>query len=369
MKLNWIITALFTISSISFVFGQAFVWPGDVNDNGITNFVDAQLIGSAFGISGPPRSFSDQGSEWSEKLIDELWGIELPNGIDASFADCNGDGVIDYFDFFIVHENFGLTHPPVMDDSFETGEPGSDPSVQFDTSFFQFPFFEGSFGLVPITIGTDDVPLEDFQSISLRIFYDENIINPENIFFDFSDEFLENTVWNFSETVVGDGEINIVVTSVLPTIPFSPFSGAFGAVSFIIEEDVIGNGEVEHLTTLGIDRLKFYNSNFDDVPMNADTVNLTIQTFTTDIDPIEKEAFKISPNPAMDRLSLKGIPSNEIEYIEVINNLGIRTRIKELEGINNSEASLTISGLEAGLYYLQIQLKSGTSQLKKFIKL
>ena len=103
------------------------VWPGDVNNNGIVNNVDYLYWGYSYGMVGAPRMLSEQGINFEEKTVDTPWGINLPGlAIDASFADCNGNGFVGDFEdeAAIINENYGLTHGVVNPDNIEVGTMG-----------------------------------------------------------------------------------------------------------------------------------------------------------------------------------------------------------------------------------------------------
>ncbi len=88
-------------STISVILSARCIWPGDTDDNGIVNAVDALSIGIALGSSGPARADS---GEWQ--------GQANPNWPDENlaYADANGDGVVDSTDLEIVFANYGQTH-------------------------------------------------------------------------------------------------------------------------------------------------------------------------------------------------------------------------------------------------------------------
>ncbi len=70
------------------------VWPGDANNNGIANAVDALYIGVAYGTEGPERD--DATTDWEAQPF-ELWGAAFPDGTNYGYADADGDGEIDAY--------------------------------------------------------------------------------------------------------------------------------------------------------------------------------------------------------------------------------------------------------------------------------
>jgi hypothetical protein len=79
------------------------VYPGDTNNDGFVNESDVLPLGIYFFITGPQRS--TVGYNWSPSSPDSSW-----NPIAATYADANGDGIINERDLFGIGVNWGMTH-------------------------------------------------------------------------------------------------------------------------------------------------------------------------------------------------------------------------------------------------------------------
>lgn len=84
------------------------VWPGDVNNDGITNAWDLLPIGIAYGTYGMPRS--DTSTLWEGHESEDWPGAFGAGALNHKFADCNGDGFINNADVAAIELNYGLTH-------------------------------------------------------------------------------------------------------------------------------------------------------------------------------------------------------------------------------------------------------------------
>jgi hypothetical protein len=80
------------------------VWPGDMDDNGEVDQFDIFPLGDYWGKTGPSRAEEDRGCEW-RKTTAQPWTQK-----EATYADANGDGVVDQFDIFCLGDNWGKTH-------------------------------------------------------------------------------------------------------------------------------------------------------------------------------------------------------------------------------------------------------------------
>jgi PKD repeat protein len=86
----------------SFTTGLA-VYPCDANNDGIVNEMDILPIGVYWGMTGPPRSDAPS-FVWTRQAA-QSW--DDPN---ATYADCDGNGVVEMADFIAIGSNWGLNH-------------------------------------------------------------------------------------------------------------------------------------------------------------------------------------------------------------------------------------------------------------------
>ncbi|MCH8557704.1 MAG: T9SS type A sorting domain-containing protein [Balneolia bacterium] len=104
----------------------AEVWPGDTNNDGVVSLSDVLTIGAFWGEEGPARD--DDGTSWEPNEA-EFWENEPA----ATWADANGDGVIDDDDLSIIVQHQGNTQPdyepsdeaPISESNLPSAEPGS----------------------------------------------------------------------------------------------------------------------------------------------------------------------------------------------------------------------------------------------------
>ncbi len=90
---------------------SAVVFPGDANNDGVVNADDVLPLGLYWLSRGPSSPW--EGFEFSGRNI-EQW---IPPG--ATYADTNGDGIVDHRDLLAVGMHFGKTASPATKDSTE----------------------------------------------------------------------------------------------------------------------------------------------------------------------------------------------------------------------------------------------------------
>lgn len=79
------------------------VWPGDCNNDGVVNQADILPIGLYWEKTGPVRTAPNK-LQWIAQLVDP-WSPEL-----ATYADANGDGVVNQGDILPIGINWQKTH-------------------------------------------------------------------------------------------------------------------------------------------------------------------------------------------------------------------------------------------------------------------
>jgi hypothetical protein len=81
------------------------VYPGDTDTDGIVSALDIVPLILYFYLNGPQRN--TVGYDWLQSSPDSSW-----NPIAATYADANGDGIIDEHDLFGIGLNWGKSHTP-----------------------------------------------------------------------------------------------------------------------------------------------------------------------------------------------------------------------------------------------------------------
>jgi len=82
------------------------VYPGDLNNDGTVNITDVYGIAMHWHETGPPRQgFADAWRTW------ELDPAQEWNEPDATYADADGNGIVDEADLFPIGRHWGDTHP------------------------------------------------------------------------------------------------------------------------------------------------------------------------------------------------------------------------------------------------------------------
>ena len=361
------------ISSLLLFLGQLqaqFLWPGDINNNGEVNNVDLLYLGNAIGTIGPPRL--DTGIEWEPKEITTLWPQIFPNGVNYAYADCNGDGIINYDDFAAIEVNYNLTHGVVMPDDFEPGVPGVSPLLGFLPPFG--PVFEGDVTLLPLFFGEEIMPVENFYGIAYTINYDPSIAFLEfNPFFDsenFDEDWLDidnpdPPLFSFQFDPV-EGKIEVAISRIDGTASPDNF-GAFGAFLIVIEDNVVGLGVDDIETELVISDIKLFDETGLSTPVLGDSIVLTIYNddLVNDHHLEWEQTVQVYPNPIDHQLVVES-ENASIEHIELVSLIGQRVGFSPIAG--SYQYTIATERFASGVYQLQIQTSKGMLTKKIIIQ-
>jgi hypothetical protein len=145
------------------------VWPGDIDNNGIVENIDMLQLGLDYGKTGLKRGI--RGILWKNYLSSNWSTVQL-SGLNDRYADCNGDGSIDFADTLaITMANFGnIHHRPMISSG---GAPGK-PPLYFVTSSKTYQ--AGDWINVEVWTGTSSLPLSKLYGLAYTFNFDPNLV-------------------------------------------------------------------------------------------------------------------------------------------------------------------------------------------------
>ncbi len=218
------------------------VWPGDVDNNGIVDGVDALYWNQVIGETGTPRINGT--ADWTgQNLPIPLWGTSFANSLDYSYADCDGNGVVDELDFMDgIIDNCGQTHGVVTPSVYFNGQVGVDPSLCLEPESNEV--YSGEMLNIDLKLGDENIDIEDFKAITFTVEYDgEFVEDNSNFMLDLTEswadpsgtgEGTESYVKNYNDT--NQGEVTILRTG----SSIQNGAGKIGRVSIVIEDQIVG---------------------------------------------------------------------------------------------------------------------------------
>ncbi len=339
---------------------NAQIWPGDVDNNGEADNVDLLYLGYAYGQTGPQRTSTS--IDWLAQPSGLLWGTSFPGqSLDLSYADCNGDGVVDDTDIQAISQNYASVHQTVTVPPIIAGVPGIAPTVEIKRSTTD-TLSEGAVEFFELHLGPNHYP--SFYGISFTVSFDTAYVDsvlqvfPATGWINNNDldrvvlvskSYIEPNATNGKH---GRLDIAYSRTNGIPIMG----SGLMGLFAIIMEDNINGK-------TGG-----FINFDFEvlDIRMVDDQLNFqptasSISEFyilTTGVNDLilDETDFKIYPNPASHKIITESIKREIIGY-ELYNLQGQLVQYDFFEA--RSVVEFLLDDELNGMHLLKIQTPKG----------
>jgi hypothetical protein len=337
------------------------VWPGDINNNGIVNHVDLLYLGVAYTEEGNPRN--QQLNNWGGFLLPTIpWSTDYLNGLNYSYADCNGDGEVNIFDYLVVEDNYGLVHGEIEEDAAPDASALLDPQISFgiDNIFIG----QGQEVSLILRLGTDDNPVDAFHGLAFTLEYNMDYIEEGSVSFEFLDNWIEPEeglpVLSIQKDNATENTIEIAVTKTNGVSESG--SGAVGILSFIIIDDV---PDVIDDDIIIIDEVLMVDEFLQVSPVLGDVLSATILTQNEDYI-TQLEEINIYPNPILNnQFQINLLVSLELENVILYDISGKEQSI--IVRNDSGKVDIQTENLPIGIYILEIRTDKGSYHKKVFV--
>ncbi|MFT4759688.1 MAG: hypothetical protein ACI9LN_001653 [Saprospiraceae bacterium] len=244
--------------------GQNIVYPGDINNNGIVSGVDLLYFGTAFEATGGERPGATL--NWLGQEIEQPWTEEFPGGINLSYADADGNGVVDENDLLGgILGNFEKLHGAQSSEGYMNGVEGIDPLVALIPHAPQaYPNSEIGFD---IELGSSALPIAEFYGISFIVRFSEDVIDESSgVQFEIGNNSWIDPAQNNHRkiaTLRDDGSIEFAITR----LDKQPISGSGNAAQFfIIIEDFVDDLPADSVEIF-VENVRLTNEKLETFPM------------------------------------------------------------------------------------------------------
>lgn len=352
---------LWSMSSSAQDTDNILIWPGDVNNNGVVNHVDLLYLGVAYTHEGEPRN--QQLDSWGGFLLPGMpWSTDYLNGLNYSYADCNGDGAVNIFDYFVIEDNYGLIHGEIEEDAAPAASALLDPQISFgiDNIFID----EGQEVTLILRLGTDENPVDAFHGLAFTLEYNMDYIEEGSMSFQFLDNWIEpelsHPILSIQQENIDENKMEISITK---TDGISESgNGAVGILSFIIIDDV---PDVIDDEIIVIDEVLMVDELLQFSPVLGDALSATIltqnETYITQL-----EEINVYPNPVSNNQFQINLPvSLELESVALYDVSGKQQSIRV--GGTGNNIGIETENLPIGVYILEIRTDKGSYHKKIFV--
>ena len=352
--------------SFSFQVFSQIIFPGDLNNDGVANNLDILAAGVAYGATGPERL--NASFDWIPQKSTP-WGIGLPvSGVDLSFCDANGDGLVDSLDIEAIVVNYDSLQttavppptPYVLPDTFPVEER---PQVQ--VRFEPDSVLEGS----TVSVVIDYIhppqlpPSAAALGLAFALEYEESLVQDSLITFspaaDAQDLMMVAAAADFKDfwRSVGPGRVEIAAAG--RGLPALDRSRELGRVEIVIEDMVFfPQPEPFERLILTVEDFLLINPAEEVIDLVVKGDTLVIYSPVNGLPSIAETppSLQLSPNPARQLVKVQ-VDRALAEAIRILDAQG-RTVYQEKTGPANVFA-VELKDLSRGLYFVEILTDRG----------
>ncbi|PSR03915.1 MAG: hypothetical protein BRD50_04905, partial [Bacteroidetes bacterium SW_11_45_7] len=271
--------------TISVVNGTPCVWPGDANNDGIVNNTDLLSIGTAHGSTGPARA--NISTLWEPKSATP-WSKTFSNGVNYTFADCNGDGTINGQDTMAINQNYSKTHNKTSG-----GNNPNSPPVSLD---MPDSVLTGQIIQVPVQVGSANQPINALYGTAFTVQFNNNIIEPNSVRFEPNASWLgaPGDLLFIDKEITASSQLDIALTRT--DQQNSSGNGAIGHVKMKVKDNINTSGGVS--LDLSVTSIRAITANEANVPLQGNTSSASVYNSTGIGDESALSSLQIYPNPA-----------------------------------------------------------------------
>jgi hypothetical protein len=335
---------------------QIIVWPGDANNDGIVNNLDLLHVGVAFGLQGYSRDSISL--EWRQFIVNS-WPDLLPNGLNAGYTDCSGNGMVNIDDVFAIEENYGETNSNFNGLQFQTGNI-NDPKLSIVPD--QNVWLPGD--TVSVTIILTQSSTDSVYSVAFTLYYDTLLVREFNVSIRPHPQFS------------GGGTQPVFVQKNYPLQGFIEFAVsrtnkrnhggniAVAYASFIIEDNLIGKTFLDVANAFRLDKIRMYDKAMKNIPVMGDTIDAKVSTVIPE--QRLKKSIRIYPVPAAHSLIIDYSEDILLQHVLLIDING-KTWLPVCD-ITARSAMIDVATIPDGIYIMKIIGDKGVLHEKVIVK-
>ncbi len=328
------------------------VWAGDANNDGLVNVTDLLPLAYSVGKSGALSEWNG-GSGWIGRKTDD-WLFESTQGVNAKYADSDGNGLIDELDFDAILDNYDRNHalvPPQL---------LSNKSYPFSLISEQDTVYIGDLLEFEIGVGDDFYPALDVHGLAFSLGLPPSLVDSSSLTLEYyNDSWLaiDEAIYSISKQI-SDGWIETAVAR----MGQHPQSGAgeLGKLSFIVEEDLVGgfrasNGIVPLTVSIKNGQVLSGDGQMGSVAGASKTVYVNLNDEQSSKE--ENSSLLVYPNPSVGHVNVHMNGGHEILSYQVYDLLGRQT--KSARNLADRSVQISLDGMNIGQYVLVAQTTFG----------
>jgi hypothetical protein len=325
---------------------QLPVWPGDANNDYITNNNDALYLALVLANTGYARN--NASIAYTPQLSPD-WPTAGPPAINHKHADCNGDGMISISDTLAIFQNYGLPHPKGV----HSPKPKITtlPDLYFDLAGISFT--PGTTVNIPIKLGSSSYPMMNIVGLAAQVKLNGiSLIQPMAVSHPVS--WLGTNVMKFAKPI-SNNQVDIAHARIDHTNASG--YGTIGNVQLTIPSSATGDA------VLYFDNVTIIDST-GAVLTAYNVVDDTIHIQPVGIHGVDAPSVyaELVPNPSKTECRVIFRSEKAVDYLVTVTDLTGKTLWKQSQVIDKGEQDvpLPVQQFSPGVYFVIVQQDDGT---------
>ncbi len=342
-----------TDTIIIFACSNDCVYPGDADDNGVVNNFDIFKIGLGYDSTGSARLISS--NHW-DGYPAQNWADTIA-GINAKYADCNGDGIINANDTLALNLNYTGTHAPLLQNN----------QLPIYVTLPHATLRDSARIYCGISLGDNLKQGENVYGVAFTFHFDTLVVDTSTIQFQWNtpnwlavgnNDYLQIKKYYRSKGLI---DVGLVRNTHLG-------NSGFGNLATVTIDIVTGNviGRMKSIVKdfmlhCSISDIRIIDANGKIIESVATADSATIEYNATGIGQMEwLKNVTLMPNPAQHEFMVKAASDVVLQAINLKNILGVSVRELKLEHNNHQQQiSILTQNLPNGTYIVNIETNKG----------
>lgn len=321
------------------------VWPGDANNDGQVSIFD---INSVVAIYWEKTGYvrTNASIQWTAQMC-QPW-----NPKEATYADCNGDGVVNIFDINSIIINFGKTHGLLcglhkLNDNSLLNPPLSIEARDYNNTTQEF--------WIDIIVGSSSSPVSNLKVISFELTYS----NTTNI------DYVSFQTGNF----LNDSQANVIVDDTNGKISASVYRTSGGNSGHGVALSIKFKAGFGNNVDFGFAGVLANGTDGSTIPLTPVGKSLVTNVESRSKKSIDFALDQNYPNPFNPKTTINfNIPKKDHIKLEIFNYRGetVSTLFDNVISAGSHSVEFNANDLPSGVYFYKLQVE-GFSQVKKML--
>lgn len=269
-----------------------YVWPGDVNYDGMVDMDDFMILGLTAGASGPARW--NASIDWMPQYVTD-WADTVVTGVNFKHADTDGNGLVTIDDTLAISVNYGQNRT-VQKIKNAAITNGFDLFLKTEDAFL----IEDRIVSIPVHLGSAEKPVENIYGLRFNVSSDTNLIVSSTVKIDFQDNWLgdiPSAIWTIQQNA-GNNTIDFGLTKIDQNM--SSGSGLLGMLSFKLKQEL--NPGQTIILHINITSVSAHHIDLEPLELSSGSFEIPVTNSITGVNNSVEDEITVGPNPTNGKL-------------------------------------------------------------------